>query len=116
MRWIFELASAALAGCVQSSALPLTNDTMQIVGHAAPACGAAGAQNVALSRAAVETLRGNFDKFIVVDAAAQNNVRMIGRTPLIAQTYGTANAFGGDGIWSVNDVLLGRPTDCWRHP
>ena len=98
MRWSLVLASATLAGCVQTSALPLTNDTVQILGHAAPVCGAAGAQNVAFARAAVETLRGGFDKFVIVEAAAQNNVRIIGRTPMTAQTYGTATVFDGGGM------------------
>jgi hypothetical protein len=81
--------SLAVAGCARTSVLPLAADTLQITASAAPACGATGAQSVALHRAAVETLRHNYDRFIIVGQGAQNNVRVINTPPTQATTVGS---------------------------
>jgi hypothetical protein len=93
-----SIAAAALSGgCTNSSAVPLAADTVQITTSAAPVCGAAGAQSVALRRAAIETINRGYDKFIVVGGGYQNNVGVIGHTPVVAQTAGAATAYGGPG-------------------
>jgi len=91
--WLL-LGAGALAGCTHTSVMPLAGDTLEITSSAAPICGAAGAQSVAVRRAAIETISHGYDRFIVVNAAAQNNVGVIGYTPLQATTNGTANVYG----------------------
>ena len=85
--------AVALVGCASSSVMPLANDTLEITTSAAPICGATGAQDVAIRRAAIETLTHGYDKFLIVDAAARNNVGVVGHTPLQATSTGTATVF-----------------------
>ena len=56
---------------------------------AAPVCGATGAQKVAVQQAAVETIKRGFDRFIVLGGQSQNNVGVIGHTPVIANSTTT---------------------------
>jgi hypothetical protein len=84
----------ALCGCARSATMQLSADTFQLVTSAAPVCGRAGAQNVAARRAAIETINRGYDKFLILGAAAENNVRVVGHTPVQAHTVGTATATG----------------------
>jgi hypothetical protein len=84
----------ALCGCARSATMQLSADTFQLVTSAAPVCGRAGAQNVAARRAAIETINRGYDKFLILGAAAENNVRVVGHTPVQAHTVGTATAAG----------------------
>jgi len=74
--------------------MPISADTVQITTSAAPLCGPAGAQSVALKRAAVETIARGFDRFIIAGAGYQNDVRVVGYTPVQAHTTGSAVATG----------------------
>ena len=67
---------------------------MQITASAAPACGAIGAQKVAFQRAAIETINRGYDKFVILGGEAQNNVGVVGYTPVQAHTTGSATAYG----------------------
>lgn len=93
-RSIFSLAPLLLPGCVASSTLPLSADTVQITTQAAPVCGAAGAQKVALRRAASETLSRGYSRFIILNGQLQANTELIGYTPVVAQSTGSATAWG----------------------
>ena len=84
----------ALCGCARSATMQLSADTFQLVTSAAPVCGRTGAQNVASRRAAIETVNRGYDKFLILGAAAENNVRVVGHTPVQAHTLGTATATG----------------------
>lgn len=86
----------ALAGCARSSAMPLSQDTIQITSSAALACGQEGAQKVAFQRAAVETIRRGYDRFVILGAEGQTDVHVLGYTPTTAYTTGsaTAHSFG----------------------
>ena len=84
----------ALCGCACSATMRLSADAFQLVTSAAPVCGRTGAQNVASRRAAIETINRGYDKFLIVGAAAENNVRVVGHTPVQAHTIGTATATG----------------------
>lgn len=86
------LAVLALASCASTSVMPLSADTIQVTAEADPDCGPAGAQQAAVKRAAVETLRRGFDDFIIVGVQQANNTRVVGYTPVQAQT--TTNAMG----------------------
>jgi len=88
----------ALSNCVRTGVMPLSANTIQISVSAAPACGAAGAQQIAAKDAAVATLQNGFDGFIILSGEAQNNVHVVGFTPVQSQTYSTATAYGSSGM------------------
>jgi hypothetical protein len=96
------LICVVLSGCARTSVLPLSSDTFQITSSAAIACGAQGAQKIALRRAAKETLRNGFDKFVIMGAQAQNNTGVVGYTPMTANTYGSATATTYGNMTSVS--------------
>jgi hypothetical protein len=75
------VAATALAGCA---------NTFQVTTTAAPICGAEGAQQIALKRAAIETIRRGYDKFVIV--GGQGGPSVVGHTPVYV--YGSA-AYGG---------------------
>jgi hypothetical protein len=123
MRLVFAgaIAAAALGGCTKSSAIPLAADTVQITTSAAPVCGAAGAQSVAIRRAAIETINRGYDTFMVVGGGYRNNGGVIGYTPVVAHTAGTATAYGGPGYYataygnSTTTYSGGRPIIAGSH-
>src|SRR5262245_17420480 len=100
------LLACLLVGCARSSVMDLDSNTIQISTSAAPACGSQGAQEVAVKRAAIETLIRGYDRYVILGGAHQNNVGVVGYTPLTANTYGsgTVNAYGN------NAYLSGRST------
>jgi hypothetical protein len=91
-----------LSGCASSSVMDLDRNTISVSTRAAPACGAKGAQQVAIKTAAIETLRRGFDRYIILGAQAQNNVGIVGHTPVIANTYqnGTINSYGNSATYT----------------
>lgn len=87
MRLLVPLAVAvAVAACANTSVMPISKDTYQITASVDSECGATGAQQIALKRAAVETIRKGYDKFLIVDNEYSNNVRVVGYTPVVAKT------------------------------
>ncbi len=80
-------AALAVAGCAGTSVVQTSADTAIVTARAAPACGGAGAERVAVQQAAVETIKAGFDKYIIYDAAAQNTVTA-------TQMPGTYNTMG----------------------
>ena len=95
-------AAALLCACANSAVMPLSADTFQLLSSAAPVCGPTGAQNVAVRRAAIETINRGYDKFVIMDAASRNNVRVVGHTPVQAHTVGTATATGYGNMATVH--------------
>jgi hypothetical protein len=89
---ILMVAPLALVGCARSTAMPLSQDTVQITSRAAPACGGSGAEKVAFQRAAVETIRRGYSRFVILGGEAQSDIRVVGYTPTRAYTTGTATA------------------------
>lgn len=114
------IVALLLAGCVRSSVLDYASDTIQITTSAAPVCGQAGAQKVANRQAAVETIKHGYDKYMVLDAGYKNDVRVVGMTPVIANTQGSAtvNSFGNTAIahgQSTTTYSGGMPIVGGRH-
>jgi hypothetical protein len=68
----------------------------KITAAAAPVCGITGAQNYASRKATVESLRHGYDRYIILGGQYQNDVRVMGYTPVVAQSNGSAtvNSFG----------------------
>lgn len=106
-----------LAGCASSSVMDLDSNTIQISTSAAPACGSQGAQQVAVRRAAIEALRRGYDRYVILGGGRQNNVGVVGYTPLTASTYGNSTTvYGGQPIIAGSHdqeltVRMFRPTD-----
>lgn len=94
MRHVFLGLCVLLVGCAKASTIPLAKDTLQITSSAAPVCGVTGAQSVALRQAAVETIRHGYDNFVIVGSQYQNNVGVVGYTPVVANTTGSVTAMG----------------------
>lgn len=95
---IASAVALVVCGCASSSTMPLSADTVRIITSAAPVCGPTGAQNVAHRRAAIETINRGFDSFLIVGGQYQNNVGVVGYTPVQAHTTGTATAIGDGNI------------------
>ena len=94
MRFAPVVLCALLAGCAKASTIPLAQDTLQITSSAAPICGMSGAQNVALRQAATETIRRGYDRFLILGSQYQNNIGVVGYTPVTANTTGSVTATG----------------------
>ena len=113
MRKLAAIAAAlTLCACARSSTMPLSADTFQLITSAAPVCGRAGAQGVAFRRAAIETINRGFDKFVILDAAAANNVRVAGYTPVQAHTTG---AVYGNTMTATTTYSGGYPIVAGSH-
>jgi hypothetical protein len=80
--------------------MPLAQDTVEITSTAALACGQQGAQKVAFQRAAVETIRRGYDRFLIINGGGQTNVHVLGYTPVTAYATGPAvTVYGGQPIY-----------------
>jgi len=60
-----------------------------------------GAQRVAFQRAAAETIRRGYDRFVIFGAESETDIRVIGYTPTRAYTTGSATATGYGNIVSA---------------
>jgi hypothetical protein len=108
----------ALGACVHSSVIPLSQDTLQITAAAAPACGITGAQNYAARLAGVETLRHGYDRYAIVGGQYQNDVHVVGYTPVVAQTSSTGTVYSLGNTASINGhstTVFGRLANRGRH-
>jgi len=92
------VGALALGGCTHTAVMPVAGNTFVITASAAPICGAGGAQAVASRDAAIATIRNGFDSYVILDGQAQDNVGVVGYTPVTANTYGTATAYGSPGF------------------
>lgn len=90
--WLLFAVAVLAVGCARSATIPIANDTVQISSSAAPICGSSGAKDFAVKQAAVETLRRGFDRFIVLGGGYQNNLAVVGHTPI--QSYSSGSAQG----------------------
>lgn len=106
-RYVYLGLTAIVASCASTSVTPIAANQVMITTSAAPACGASGAQKVAARMAAVETVRRGFDRFSIVGMSAQNNVRVINRSPTSANTTSTFNTFGNTTTGRSTTVMSG---------
>jgi hypothetical protein len=116
----FAISVLALGACTSASTIPLSVDTIQITARAAPICGATGAERYAMKRAAVETLKKGYDKFIILNAQGQSHTSVVGYTPVQAHTTGSATATGyGNTVnaygRSTTTYTGGTPITATRH-
>lgn len=99
---------AAVAGCVQSNAMRVSQNEVIIQTSAAPICGGIGAARAAQKQAAIETIRAGYDRYIIVSAASANNVHAT-QMPGSYQTYGTMNSYGGYGTLNATTTYTPGP-------
>ncbi|MFU0505859.1 hypothetical protein [Pseudaminobacter sp. NGMCC 1.201702] len=99
------LPCLALVGCAASNAIRTSNDTAIIQARAAPVCGGVGAANVAQKQAAIETLKAGYDRYIIVEAASANDVRVT----QMPGSYQTSGTYGG-GFLNANTTYRPGPT------
>ncbi len=69
---------------------------------AAPVCGGRGALRVAQQLAAIETIKAGYDRYIITDGQAQNNV-------VVSQAPGSYNTSGNYGRGFYNATTTYQP-------
>ncbi len=100
------LGLLALAGCAETSVMPLSANRVQILVNADGDCGPTGAQDVAFQRAAAVTIQRGFDKFIIEssDRESQQASSFFGSTTTTTGTHG--NSFGSAFFWSEHQSIV----------
>lgn len=73
----FALSAMTLAACTSSDTIRTSANTAIVRTSAAPVCGGTGASRVAQKQAAIETIKADFDRYIIMDAASANNVQVV---------------------------------------
>lgn len=96
-----------VAGCATTAVTPVSQNQFILSTSAAPACGTAGAQQVAAKMAAVETLRRGYDRYVIGGAQNQNNVRAIPIAPTNSYTTAQASSFGNTAYGSSTTTYAG---------
>jgi hypothetical protein len=106
MRTFILCVALALGGCASASTVPLSQDTFKITGRAAPVCGAAGAERMAVRQAAVEVIKRGYDRYMILGEQQQSNV--VGVTPITVQRTGYGSGFvsGGDPIVAHSEGMV----------
>ncbi|GLS28468.1 hypothetical protein SAMN04488498_1015 [Mesorhizobium albiziae] len=101
--------SSLLTACAASSTIRTSADTAIIQSSAAPVCGGIGAAKVAQKQAAIETLKAGYDRYIIADAVASNDVS-VSQLPGSYQTTGTASVYGNYGTFQSNTRYIPGPS------
>jgi hypothetical protein len=108
-RLLLVIALMGMTGCAAATAMPLGNDMMEVDVSAAPVYGLAGAQRMAIQKAAEATLQYGYDKFIVVNNGGRNELTVSGGS------YGSYNASANQMVGNAS----GQEASGWgvtRHP
>lgn len=108
--WVWLPIVGLCGACVSNEFIPLSQNTIMVSTTAAPACGRGGAQRVAISQAAAETIRRGYDKFIVVGRQSANNVQVVGHTPVVGSTTITGTSYGTSLGNTYNSTFSGTGT------
>lgn len=78
MRYFLIVMVILITGCARTSTMPLSRNVVQVTVNAAPVCGTAGAQRVALRVAAAETVNRGFERFIIGGAEQSSELIVAG--------------------------------------
>lgn len=87
-------AALLITSCVSTDITQLSRNQFIISTSAAPACGTGGARRVVTRMAAVETIRQGYDRFIILGAHSESNVRATPLAPTTAYTTGQVTTYG----------------------
>lgn len=93
-RSVIVVAALLLTACARTEVVDLSRNQVLVSTRAAPACGEAGALRVANQMAAVAALRRGYDRFLILDAASDSNVRVSQAPGSTAYTTGTVTTTG----------------------
>ena len=92
---VFSLfISLLLTGCASTNVTPLSANTVLISTSVEPECGGQSADKLAFDRAAVETIRRGFDRFVIVGAQSSSDIYQVGNMPVYADTSVTGQRVG----------------------
>lgn len=69
-------STAALSACAGTNTIRTSQNTAIVQASAAPVCGGIGAARVAQKQAAIETIKAGYDRYVIVGAAAADNVHV----------------------------------------
>lgn len=94
LKMFLAAAVVVLAGCASTSVTPVAKNKIIIDTSAAPVCGSTGAQKIAVSMAAVETLRRGYQRFYIAGSDQANNVGVYRTGPTNAMTTSTYRGYG----------------------
>lgn len=94
-----------LTACAQKSVIPLSADTAEINVSAGAVVGRAGVVKIALQQAAQYTVDAGFDKFIVVNDTAWNEMHAAG----FGQSSFNATPYAANGQATSGFSTIGRP-------
>ena len=106
-RILSPLPALAVAACAGSSAIRTSADTAIITTSAAPICRSTGAAKVAQKQAAIETIKAGYDRYMIVDAASADNVR-VAQMPGSYHTSGTVSGgyFNGTTTYRLGATIV----------
>jgi hypothetical protein len=105
---VLALACGVLSSCASSSVIKTSADTAIIQSSAAPACGGVGAARVAQKQAAIETLKAGYDRYVIFNASASNDVR-VSQMPGGYRTTGSASVYGNMATFNANTRYVPGP-------
>jgi hypothetical protein len=109
--WAALGLGATVAGCAAASTIQTSQNTAIVQSSAAPACGGMGAARVAQKQAAIATIKAGYDRYMIVDAASANNVRVY-QTP---GTYNTTGFVSGGYLNTTTTYQPGMPVVAGSH-
>lgn len=104
MRFLLAIPLALLAGCTSSTVTDTAKNRAIVSTSAAPICRQGGAIRTAAQMAAVATIRKGYRRFIIADADARDNVRVLTTGP----TYATGGAGGFYTLGGSSTIVAGR--------
>lgn len=105
------LSAAVLTACTSSDTIRTSANTAIVRTSAAPVCGGSGAARVAQQRAAIETVKAGYDRYVIMDGASTNNVR-VARGP---GTYHHSGTVSGGFYSGTTTYQPGMPIVYGRH-
>jgi len=91
---IIACAGLVLIGCARTEVVDLSRNQVLVSTSAAPACGETGALRVANQMAAVAAIRRGYERFVIVDAGSDGNVRVTQIPGSTSRTTGTITSTG----------------------
>ena len=98
-----------LTGCANTETIRTSANTFVLHTSAAPVCGTTGSLRIAQQMVAIETIRAGYDRYVLLDGDAQNNVTSY-TAPGTYHTNGQLNVFGNSAYYSSNSYYQPGPT------
>jgi hypothetical protein len=107
---VVALSAVVVSSCASSSITRLSKNRAVISTSAAPVCRTTGAADVASQMAAIATLKGGYQRFIILGVGTANNTRLVSTGPTYANTSGSFNRMGNTLYGSTHTTYGGQMT------